>query len=169
MKWYKRDSAYMSRPDIGALLHELGFKGNYIHDRTMEILAGEFDVENPGKFRFNFKWFLDEFSRKIDRKSLKNYLNFAQKHKLLFYEFNGREIILNSPEIKDLADEYTQKKLKGKEGLKEKNVGSKSRYDVGSSFNSNSSSKGTNNKLNTKGDDRNKESFQKQLDEIIKL
>jgi len=158
----------MSRPDIGALLYELGFKGNYIHDRTMEILAREFDVENPGKFQFNFKWFLDEFSRKIDRKSLKNYLNFAQKHKLLFHEFNGREVILNCSEIKNLADEYTQKILKEKEGLKEKNVGSKSRYDVGSSSNSNSSSKGTNNNLKTKGDDEKGESFQKQLEEITK-
>ena len=168
MKWYKRDSDYMSRADIGTLLHELGFKGIYIHDRTMEILAKEFDVEHPGQFSFNFKSFFDQFSRKIYKYNLQNYLVFAQKHKLLSYEINGRELIINCPEIKDLADEYTQKILKEKEAKKAKNIGSKSRYDVGSSSNSNSSSKGTTNNLKTKGDDREDESFQKQLEEIIK-
>ncbi len=153
MKWYKRDSDYMSRADIGTLLHELGFKGIYIHDRTMEILAKEFDVEHPGQFSFNFKSFFDQFSRKIYKYNLQNYLNFAQKHKLLSYEINGRELIINCPEIKDLADEYTQKILKEKERLKEKSVGSKSRCSVGSPSTSTSSSKGINNNLETKGDD----------------
>lgn len=116
MKWFKHLTASGSDPDIGAVIDEFGFKGYYLFFRTVEVMSIEFDVENPGKNTFNFHWFLDQFPRKIDRKTLINFLNSTQKKRRIYYSLNGKDIHLNCPKLKDLTDEYTEKIVRQKSG-----------------------------------------------------
>lgn len=116
MKWFKHLTASGSDPDIGSIVDEFGFKGYYLFFRTVEVMSIEFDVENPGKNTFNFHWFLDQFPRKIDRKTLINFLNSTQKKRRIYYSLNGKDIHLNCPKLKDLTDEYTEKIVRQKSG-----------------------------------------------------
>ncbi len=110
MKWFKHLTASGSDPDIGELIDELGFEGYYLFFRTIEIMSTEFNIDNPGQNLFNFGWFLDQFSRKITRKKLVNFLEITSKNKRIFYSINGKSIHLNCPKLKNLTDEYTRQK-----------------------------------------------------------
>jgi len=110
MKWFKHLTASGSDPDIGELMDALGFEGYYLFFRTIEIMSIEFDINNPGQSSFSFKWFLDQFSRKITRKKLIAFLDITNKKKRILYSLNGTVIHLNCPKLKNLTDEYTRQK-----------------------------------------------------------
>lgn len=112
MRWFMHLTASGHDPDIGAIVAEFGFKGYYLFFRTLEIMSTEFKIENPGENHFNFQWFLGEFSRKIDRKTLLNFLDFTNSLGRISYALNGTHITLNCDKLKDLTDEYTKKRLK---------------------------------------------------------
>lgn len=166
MLWFKHFNDMLSEQQAQILLDTFGTKGPYAWIRLLEIFTKNFEVDNPGIFLEPKRNIFEQIFPKCCPKTGKKILDFFQNVGWIEYKIEGKQIWFKCDFIKELADEYTQKTLKEKEGLKENNVGSKSRYDVGSS--SNSSSKGTNNNLKTKGDDEKGESFQKQLDEIIK-
>lgn len=126
MKWFKHLTTSGHDPDIGSFLDEFGPLGYFLFFRTVEIMATEFDIENPGKNKFNFQWFLSQFPRKIGKKKIKNFLISAQKKKRIFYRINGTEITLNCPKLKDLTDEYTTKLLTQKSGLNRDKIRSES-------------------------------------------
>lgn len=110
MKWFKHLTASGSDPDIGELMDEIGFEGYYLFFRTIEIMSTEFNIDNPGQNLFNFGWFLSQFSRKITKKKLINFLEITSKNKRIFYSMNGKFIHLNCPKLKNLTDEYTRQK-----------------------------------------------------------
>lgn len=110
MKWFKHLTASGSDPDIGELIDELGFEGYYLFFRTIEIMSIEFNINNPGQNLFNFDWFLNQFSRKISRKKLINFLEITNKKGRILYSLNGSGIHLNCPKLKNLTDEYTRQK-----------------------------------------------------------
>jgi len=114
VKWFKHlvDSGH--DPDVGLLETELGFKGYYLFFRTLEIMSREFDVENPGKNEFTFQWFLSQFSRKIDKKTLLKYLEITKKTRRIYYKTNGKKLHLNCPKLKKLCDKYTEDTLREK-------------------------------------------------------
>ena len=109
MKWFKHLTASRSDPDIGEAIDAFGFKGYYLFFRTLEIMADEFNPENPGKNTFNFSWFLDQFSRRIDKKTLCIFFEFTEKKGRIFATIEGKQIHLNCPKLKGLCDEYTAK------------------------------------------------------------
>lgn len=118
MKWYKHLVDSGDDPDIDSAVILFGPDGYYVFFRTLEIMAREFDVENPGK-----NVFLWEFLRKkyrISARKLRKILSFFhQKNRILFRVFNdGRNemVELNCPKLKSLCDEYTQKKLSALSG-----------------------------------------------------
>jgi len=117
VKWFKHLVGSGHDPDIGLLETELGFKGYYLFFRTLEIMSREFDVENPGKNEFTFQWFLSQFSRRIDKKTLLKFLEITKKTKRIYYKTNGRTLYLNCPKLKKLCDKYTEDTLREKEKL----------------------------------------------------
>ena len=130
MKWFKHISDSGHDKDIGELLSLFGSDGYYMFFRTIEVMSREFDVENPGKNIFNFEFFLKEF-RKISKKKLLEFLNVTNKRKRIFFRIDDRDIHLNCPKLKELADEYTEKMLKKLSGQGRDNVGTKSRQVSG--------------------------------------
>jgi len=110
LKWYKHLTASGTDPDIGELIDELGFKGYYLFFRTLEIMSIEYDISNPGQNLFNFDWFLNQFSRKINQKTLLKFLQITNKTGRILYQLNGKDIHLNCPKLKHLTDEYTRQK-----------------------------------------------------------
>lgn len=121
MKWFKHISESGDDPDIGAIMDKFGSQGYYLFFRTIEIMAKEFDVHNPGRNSFNFHWFLERFRRGIGKKSLLNFLNYTTKLGRIKSRLNHDTIYLNCPKLKELADEYTEKMLK-KIGTKSRRV-----------------------------------------------
>jgi len=110
LKWYKHLTASGTDPDIGELIDELGFKGYYLFFRTLEIMSIEYNISNPGQNLFNFDWFLNQFSRKINQKTLLKFLQITNKTGRILYQLNGKDIHLNCPKLKHLTDEYTRQK-----------------------------------------------------------
>jgi len=125
MKWFKHISTSGTDQDIGDLVGIFGLKGYYLFFRTIEIMSDEFDTENPGKNTFDFRWFLDQFSRKIDKKTLLKFLEITQKKRRIYFNLNGKTIYLNCPKLKELTDEYTERMLKKKSGLNPDQIGTK--------------------------------------------
>jgi uncharacterized phage protein (TIGR02220 family) len=117
MKWFKHLTASGHDPDIGEVIDKFGFEGYYLFFRTLEIMATEFKIETPGENIFNFSWFLGEFSRKIKRKKVIEFLEFTTKKGRITYSLNGDSIYLKCNKLKVHTDEYTQKLIKQKSGF----------------------------------------------------
>ena len=126
MKWFKHLTTSGHDPDIGAFFDEFGPLGYFLFFRTIEIMSTEFDIENPGKNKFNFQWFLSQFPRTIGKKKIKSFLISAQKKKRIFYRINGTDITLNCPKLKDLTDEYTIRLIAKKSGVNQEQIRSES-------------------------------------------
>lgn len=164
MKWFQHHNDMLSKSHAQILLDTFGTKGPYAWVRLMEIFTEDFDVDNPGIFLESKRKIFNEIFPTCCQKTGKKILDFFQSVGWIKYKIEGKEIWFKCDIIRELADEYTQKVLKQR---RNENIGTNSRDDVGTSFVS-SSKKGTNNKLNTKEDDRERESFEKQLDERLK-
>ena len=129
MRWFKHLTASRTDPDIGTIIDRFGYKGYFMFFRTLEIISDEFDIENPGKITKNFKWFLEQFPRNIDKKTLVNFYNFCQnslEKKRIIYTLNGKNIELNFPKLKDLTDDYTSRVLRSESEVNPNNVRSES-------------------------------------------
>ena len=89
-------------------------------------MGRELNIEKPGRNTFQFNWFLGRFSpvfgRKITKNQLVSFLECAQKVKRIFFKITSSEIELYCPKLKDLADEYTQKIIRSKQGKKPDNI-----------------------------------------------
>jgi hypothetical protein len=113
MKWYKHLVGSGDDPDIDSAVILFGSDGYYVFFRTLEIMAREFDVENPGQNVFLWE-FLRKKYRISARKLVKILSFFHQKNRILFRKFkneNTEMVELNCPKLKALCDEYTQKKI----------------------------------------------------------
>ena len=117
MRWFKHLVASGDDPDIGAIMSKFGFKGYYLFFRTLEIMSDEFNIENPGEKTFNFQWFLGRFPRRIDKKTLINFLDFCQnslEKPRIIYNLNGKNLHVNFPKLKELTDDYTARVVRSK-------------------------------------------------------
>ena len=130
MKWFKHHNDLLSRPDSQILLDKFGTKGPYAWIRLLEILAKHLDPETPDTFVESKRHIFNEIFPKCCHKTGKKILDFFQYADWLKYEIYGKEILLECPVIKELADEYTQKILKEK---KDTSIGTNSRDAVGTS------------------------------------
>ena len=129
MKWFKHLTASRTDPDIGAIMDRFGYKGYFLFFRTLEIMSDEFSVENPARNEFSFKWFLSQFPRNIDRKTLVKFYGFCQnslEKKRIIYSLNGKTISINFPKLKDLTDDYTSRVVRSKSEVSTNNVRSNS-------------------------------------------
>lgn len=119
MKWFKHlvDSAHDS--DLGEAEARFGSDGYLGFFRTLELMAREFKIDEPGVNHFSWAWFKKNFPFS-DQKLTKILSFFDQKGriKLRFYEQDGlRMIRLFCPKLRDLADEYTRKMLTENSGV----------------------------------------------------
>ncbi len=120
MKWYKHLTASGDDPDIDDAMTLFKSDGYVVFFRTLELLAREFDIENPGVSTFSLSFYRKKFRCKY--KTLKNILDFFVKRKRFEVSYSVEDgldmITINCPKLKDLCDEYTQKLLKGLSGEK---------------------------------------------------
>lgn len=112
MKWLKHMVDSGDDPDIGILMNKFGNRGYYMFFRTLEIMAREFDVHNPGKNTFDFRWLLARYHGRVGAKLLQSFFKVTTQMKRIKCKINGEKISLNCPKLKELADEYTEKQLK---------------------------------------------------------
>ena len=114
MKWFKHHNDLLSRSDSQILLDKFGTKGPFAWVRLLEILAKHLNPETPDTFVESKRHIFNEIFPTCCHKTGKKILDFFQYMGWLKYKIYGKEILLECPVIKELADEYTQKILKEK-------------------------------------------------------
>ena len=118
MKWLKHLVDSGDDPDIGEAMARFGPYGYYVFFRTLEIMAREFDVQNPGINTFAVAYLRSKYTKKW--RCTRDALEFFSSKGRIIIEFGvegGLEMItLNCPKLKELCDEYTQKLIKGLSG-----------------------------------------------------
>jgi len=124
MKWFKHYSNMLSKSEMQILLDKHGTAGIYAWIRLLEVLAENFDVEAPGMFITSKRKIYTEIFPTLCQRTGKKILDFFQNTTSFSYKIYGKEIVINCPELRELADEYTQKILKEKAEKEEKNIGS---------------------------------------------
>jgi len=132
MKWFKHISDSGDDPDIDDAITLFGYKANYIFWRVLELMAREFNINNPGKNTFSLSFFKSKLRTNWGPTS--EVLEFYQtRHRIYFELFNNnglRSIRLNCPKLKELCDEYTQKLLKENRETVPTEIGSDSDIEV---------------------------------------
>lgn len=130
MKWFKHLSGSLSDSFIFELIAQHGPAGYLVFFGTLELMADEFDIHNPGKNRFLIEKLTSkmQLSRQktvrilkyIDRKAREN----LKKDVGFFAEIDGGYINLNCPKLKRLCDKFTRHELYNKLEFERKSDGS---------------------------------------------
>ena len=123
MKWYKHLTASLDDPDIFEAIDRFGGDGYLVFFGTLELMAREFDVDNPGVVQLPMR-FLTKKLQLSRQKTVKILTFFAEKtvekhSKVPRFSFviKGKYITLNCPKLKDLCDEWTKKQLRSDSGV----------------------------------------------------
>ena len=123
MKWYKHISDSLDDPFIAVLMRKFGSDGYLVFFGTLEVMAREFDVENPGKCEIDAGFLKKKLH--ISMRKLQLILNFCTEKQRIYAEFKNDDVLLNCPKLKELCDEYTTKLIKKigtKSGVTPKNI-----------------------------------------------
>lgn len=95
-------------PKIARVRAEFGNEGYAVYWIIIEVIARHFTKDNPTEFlRFSGKIWQNYCG--ISPKKLRNFLEFAQKEKLLFSKYDGNEITIIVPNLLKYGDEYSRK------------------------------------------------------------
>lgn len=120
MKWFKHISDSADDPDIDDAMTLFGSNGYVVFFRTLELMAREFDINNPGVSTFSVSFYKKKF--RFSWSKIESILRFFEKRKRIYITLSEDDnfdmITLNCPKLKELCDEYTQKKLKNISGGK---------------------------------------------------
>lgn len=157
MRWFKHLVDSGDDPDVGAIIDKFGPRGYYMFFRTLEIMSREFNIHDPGKNTFQFKWLLRRYNCKIGAILLTNFFRYTSKLGRIKSRFNKDIIHLYCPKLKDLADEYTEKLLR--------NIGTESGQKSGQNREENK--KENKKEKKNKKENKDKESFQKNIIEYF--
>lgn len=118
MKWFKHMVDSRNDPDLIDSFALFKSDGPYVFWTTIETMAREFDINNPGVNNFSIKFLTSCYSLRRDRVLL--VLDFFHRRKRILvklYKSDSLEMIrLNCSKLRELADEYTEKLLKQKSG-----------------------------------------------------
>ena len=115
LKWFKHHNDMLSKPYMQILLDKHGTAGVYAWIRLLEVLAEHFDIEKPGIFVESKRNIYTEIFPCVGNKTGKKILDFFQLMTDFSYTIDGKTIVINCPEIRRLADNFTRKALKNKE------------------------------------------------------
>ncbi len=110
MKWFKHITTSLDDPFIFELIDKYGSDGYTVYFGTIEIMAREFDIENPGKCRISAKYLRKKLQLSV--KKVSKILNFCSEKEKIYVKFEKSNILLNCPKLKEMTDEYTQKMVK---------------------------------------------------------
>lgn len=121
MKWFKHLSKSRHDQDLQDAFELFGPWGHWVFWNTLEIIAEDFNVDNPGTVQIKLSTYLRQLRMRRDR-AIK-ILNFwasrpiHRKPKRIEYQIfknqDGIEMIrLESKKMKDLADNWTKKHIK---------------------------------------------------------
>ena len=131
MKWFKHLCDSGDDPDIDGAAILFGSDGPWVFFRTLEIMAREFDYQNPGQNSFLWAFYRKKF--RISARKLRKILNFFDKKQRIFCRFYSEgpvEMIeLNCPKLRELSDEHTRKVLGKLSGVGQESIRNESRTD----------------------------------------
>ena len=130
MKWFKHISDSGDDPDIDDAITLFGYCGYYIFWRTLEVMAREFDIYNPGQNVFTLSFFKSKLRSNLGHFS--EVLDFFQKKHRIYFKFFNRDgikyIWLNCPKLKDLCDSFTERMIR--ESTKLVHTGVRSHFGI---------------------------------------
>jgi hypothetical protein len=115
MRWFKHFNDLLDKPEMQLILDKHGPVATDAFIRLMEYTARNFDVEMPGIYNASLRDFCSKVFPLCGKNKAKKILETFQNHGILKFTILGHsknEILLEFPEIKNLADEYTIKILK---------------------------------------------------------
>lgn len=117
MKWFRHDAELLDGPEMQIILDKHGTRGTDAYMRLLEYAAKHFDVDNnPGVYVESTRQFFSKIFPTSCQKTSKKILKTFQNFDIGEFEFRGKEIIFTVKKIIELADEYTLKILKKREG-----------------------------------------------------
>ena len=114
MKWFKHLSGSLDDPDIEEAIELFGGDGYLVFFGTLEIMADEFDVNDPQKVTIPLKHLTKRLQLSTGKalKILKYYGQKTRKKARILFTLEGKYITLSCPRFKDLCDEWTSKQLR---------------------------------------------------------
>jgi len=114
MRWFKHYNDLLRSQNSQYLLDKHGTNGIYAFIRLIEILAEHFDPETPEAFVESKRDLFNNLFPTCSNKTGKRILNSLQSMSLFKFKFLGKEVLIGTKFILELADEYTRKVLKEK-------------------------------------------------------
>ena len=145
MQWFKHYSDYSSSTRMQELLDAHGTNGTHAWNILRELMAKNYDIHNPGHFKFSKRKLFEEIFPRCCHKTKIKILDHFKSWGDFDYRIDGKLICIKCEEIKELADEYTIKCLRDEHKKVSKIVRTNSGDGVRSSSSSLSSSKGNSN------------------------
>lgn len=110
MKWFKHLSGSLNNSDIFEAIERFGSDGYLVFFGTLELMADEFDPNNPGIYRISTKKLTKNLQ--LSRQKTVKILKYFHEKERIFIEDHGEFLLLNCPRLADLSDEYTVRQLK---------------------------------------------------------
>lgn len=117
MKWFKHLTGALNDNLIFEAIERFGAEGYLVFFGTLEIMADEFDLKNPGVNRISIKKLTKNFQ--ISARKLTKILQFFDKKakencekKSFFVCFEKDNVVIKCNRLTELCDEYTQKEIK---------------------------------------------------------
>lgn len=131
MKWYKHLVESGDDPDVDGAVILFGADGYYVFFRTLEVMAREFDYENPGSNTFLWEFYRKKF--RISARKLRKILDFFNEKQRIYCRIytqgKVKMVELKCPKLKALCDEHTRKVLSKKSGVSQESVRNESHTD----------------------------------------
>lgn len=119
MKWFKHVSGSLKDSVIFEAIEIYGPAAYLIFFGTLELVADEFDSQNPGVARLSIKKMTRFFqlSRQKTVRILKHFDQIAnnnpKKNVSFFVTFEKDHVIINCPKLAELSDNHTSKIIRG--------------------------------------------------------
>lgn len=118
MKWFKHLTGALNDNLIFEAIERFGGDGYLVFFGTLETVADEFDIFNPGSCRVSIKKLTKNFQ--ISRQKLVKILSFFDQkakekpteNKSFFVCFEKDHVVIKCNRLAELCDEHTQKMLK---------------------------------------------------------
>lgn len=116
MKWFKHISDSLDDPDISESVVRFGADGYLVFFRTLEVMAREFDENQPGVNQFSVEVFRKKFPYTWPKtRRILEYFSAKKRIIITLFHTNGLEHIrLECPKLRELSDIYTKRLVRSK-------------------------------------------------------
>lgn len=114
MKWFKHLTGSLNNSDIFEAIEKFGPEGYLVFFGTLELMADEFDPNQPGICRISTKKLTKNLQ--LSRQKTVKILKYFHEKERIFIQDDGDYVLLNCPKLAELSDEYTTRKKKEMSG-----------------------------------------------------